>query len=101
MSLLTPHSSARRRAEEPPTGTPIDLLAPTTYEWHVGLSREGMFPHREAQCPCAKAACGLAIPRDDTPCPVHQGEETYYPQAHLGSECEFPRKGWRRRRSHG
>jgi hypothetical protein len=98
MSLLMPHS-ARGRAAEPPTVTPEDLLAPAP-EWHVGLSPEGMFPHREANCPCAKAACGLVIPRDDTACPVHQAEEIYFLQAHPSGDCEFPRKGWRRKRSH-
>jgi hypothetical protein len=59
-----------------------------------------MFPHHEARCPCAKAACGLAIPREDTPCPVHQGEAAYYLQTHRAVDCQFPRKGWRRKRSH-
>jgi hypothetical protein len=92
MSLLTPLLPARRRPEEP-TG-----VAATPQEWHVGLSHEGMFPHSEARCPCAKAACGLAIPRPEIFCPVHQGPREYR-QLHVASDCAFPRKGWFRRQS--
>jgi hypothetical protein len=89
MSLLTPLIQNRRRAEEPPAGsTPA-----VPQEWHVGLSRKGMFPHDEASCPCAKAACGLVILRPDVFCQVHQSARAFQ-QLHLASECEFPRKNW-------
>jgi hypothetical protein len=99
MSLLMPQHPSRRGASQSSTGTAEDLLAPAL-EWHVGLSHEGMFPHHEAACPCAKAACGLAIPRPEIPCPVHQSEQAFYLQAHAAEDCGFPRRGWRRKRSH-
>lgn len=88
MSLLTPLLQPRRRADEPPSDTPAK-----PQEWHVGLSPKGMFPHDEASCPCAKAPCGLVIPRPELFCPVHQGARQYQ-QMHLASECGFPRHNW-------
>jgi hypothetical protein len=88
MSLLTPLLPSRRRTIEPPADVPA---APQV--WHVGLSRDGMFPHHEASCPCVKAPCGLAIPRPDVFCTVHQGQVEYR-QLHVASECAFPRKHW-------
>jgi hypothetical protein len=87
MSLLTPLLQSRRRPTPPPAGPVLTL----PQEWHVGLSRKGMFPHDEASCPCAKAACGLVVPRPDVPCPVHQGPRAFQ-QLHLASECAFPRQ---------
>lgn len=88
MSILTPLLLTRRRTETPSA----DGLA-QALEWHVGLSRKGMFPHHEASCPCAKAPCGLVIPRPDVLCPVHQAA-TEYLQLHVASECGFPRQRW-------
>jgi hypothetical protein len=94
MSLLTPLLPVRHRSDGPP---PVDGPA-TAVEWHVGLSHEGMFPHHEASCPCAKAACGLAVPRPDVFCDVHQGQQAYR-QLHVSSDCAFPSKSWFRRPS--
>jgi len=95
MSLLTPLLPTRRRTERAATsGISANATKPVIPpEWHVGLSRKGMFPHHEASCPCAKAACGLAIPRPDVLCPVHQGPATYL-QLHAASECGYPRRAW-------
>jgi hypothetical protein len=89
MSLLTPLLPNKRRTEQPA----VSGIPAKPQEWHVGLSQKGMFPHREASCPCAKAACGLAIPRPDVICPVHQGPHAYL-QLHRASECGFPRETW-------
>ncbi len=89
MSILTPLIPARHRNEEPPAS---DAPAPPQ-EWHVGLSRKGMFPHHEANCACAKAACGLVIPRPEVFCAVHQGTQEFL-QLHVASECGFPRTNW-------
>jgi hypothetical protein len=89
MSLLTPLLPNRRRTETPASG----VIPAEPQEWHVGLSHKGMFPHHEASCPCAKAACGLAIPRPDVLCPVHQGPRAYL-QLHKTSDCGFPRETW-------
>jgi hypothetical protein len=93
MSLLTPLLPARHRNDQRPAD-----VAETPQEWHVGLSHEGMFPHFEARCPCAKAPCGLAIPRPDAFCPMHQSGQEYR-QLHVASDCAFPRTGWFRRPS--
>jgi hypothetical protein len=89
MALLTPLLQTRRRSAPPPAGP---VPAPPQ-EWHVGLSRKGMFPHDEASCPCPKAACGLVIPQPEVFCPVHQGPRPYQ-QLHPASECGFPRHNW-------
>lgn len=95
MSLPAPLRPLRRRAPEPaPAQT-------RPQEWHVGLSMQGMFPHHEASCPCAKAPCGLAIPRADTFCQVHQTQVLAFRQLHTESECRYPRRGWFRRRRAG
>jgi hypothetical protein len=88
MSLLTPLLPSRRRSGQPPDDTSV-----ASQEWHVGLSHEGMFPHHEASCPCAKAPCGLAIPRPDVLCNVHQGNPQYR-QLHIASACAYPRRRW-------
>ncbi len=90
MSLLAPLRTQRRRPQ-PRTPTP------QPQEWHVGLSMKGMFPYQEASCPCAKAPCGLAIPRADTFCATHQREAAAFRQLHAASDCQFPRRGWFRR----
>lgn len=112
MSLTIPYP-ARRRAQTQkqsanlPTHEPA--LAghghgsagprPTDQIWHVGLSRPGMFPFREASCPCPKAACGLVVPDPSIPCDLHT-EQAHYLQVHAADECDFPRTGWRRKRRH-
>ena len=96
MSLLTPLLPTRRRRPAPPPGTSGPAPA-VPQEWHVGLSRKGMFPHDEASCPCEKAACGLVVPRPEVFCPVHQGPRAYQ-QLHLASDCAFPRHTWLPRR---
>jgi hypothetical protein len=88
MSILTPLIPARHRGEQPPPSAPA-----TPPEWHVGLSHKGMFPHHEANCACAKAACGLVIPRPEVFCAVHQGKPEFL-QMHASSDCEFPRTNW-------
>jgi hypothetical protein len=94
MSLLTPLLPGRRRTVEPPAEVPATLqVVQVVQVWHVGLSREGMFPHHEASCPCAKAPCGLAVPGADVFCTVHQGNVEYR-QLHVASDCAFPRKHW-------
>jgi len=92
MSVLTPLHVTRRRRSEPPNGS----VAAAAQERHVGLSRTGMFPQYEVGCPCAKAPCGLAIPRPDVPCSTHQGQVTYL-QTHTASDCA-PHKWFRRPR---
>jgi hypothetical protein len=91
MSILTPLIPARHRGEEPPTSTPSAPVIPP--EWHVGLSPKGMFPHHEANCACAKAACGLVIPRPEVFCAVHQGAHEFV-QMHVASDCGYPRTNW-------
>ena len=95
MSVLTPLRARRRRAATPPDGIPV--VAPP--EWHVGRSHPGMFPADEVGCPCAKAPCGLAIPRADVLCPSHLGQVRYR-QAHPANECS-PRKWFQKRPSRG
>jgi hypothetical protein len=56
-----------------------------------------MFPQYEVGCPCAKAPCGLAIPRADIFCTTHQGAAKYL-QAHKASDCA-PQKWFRRQRN--
>ncbi len=101
MSLLTPLLPGRRRTVEPPAAEfpdppqvlQVEEMLQVLQVWHVGLSREGMFPHHEASCPCAKAPCGLAVPGVDVFCTVHQGDVEYR-QLHVASDCAFPRKHW-------
>jgi hypothetical protein len=92
MSVLTPLHVTRRRRSGPPNGS----VRAVAQEWHVGLSRAGMFPQFEVGCPCAKAPCGLAIPRADVFCSTHQGGAEYL-QAHAASDCA-PHKWFRRPR---
>jgi|tagenome__1003787_1003787.scaffolds.fasta_scaffold20947378_1 hypothetical protein len=92
MSLLAPLHVTRRRRSGPAGGTAV-----TAQEWHVGLSHVGMFPQHEVGCPCAKAPCGLAIPRPDVLCNTHQGRVEYL-QAHAASDCA-PHKWFRRFKS--
>jgi hypothetical protein len=92
MSVLTPLHVTRWRRAEPPNGSTRSL----PQAWHVGLSHAGMFPQFEVGCPCAKAPCGLAIPRPEVFCPTHQGPVEYL-QAHPASECA-PHKWFRRLR---
>jgi hypothetical protein len=94
MSVLTPLHVSRRRRNGPPKGKGPAHLVPQ--EWHVGLSHVGMFPQYEVGCPCAKAPCGLAIPRPGVLCRTHQGRVQYL-QAHRASECA-PHKWFRRLR---
>jgi hypothetical protein len=96
MSLLTPPRVPRRRNAEPPSGGTHPDPQPG---WHVGLSLPGMFPQHEVGCPCAKAPCGLAIPRSDAPCSTHPGRDGYQ-QAHAPNDCS-PRKWFRRPESAG
>jgi hypothetical protein len=91
MSLLTPLLQSHRRSEL--ADAPAVEVSTALQVWHVGLSREGMFPHQEASCPCAKAPCGLAIPRPEVFCKLHQGPVEYR-QLHVASECAFPRRHW-------
>jgi hypothetical protein len=93
MSVLTPLHVTRRRRSEPPKGP----VSTAPQEWHVGLSHAGMFPQYEVGCPCAKAPCGLAIPRADVLCSTHQGRAEYL-QAHAASDCA-PHKWFRRPRA--
>jgi hypothetical protein len=66
------------------------LIAPRpsagSAEWHVALAATGP---GEERCPCAKGPCGLAIPRADVLCPVHQGR-VEYGQAHSAHDCVRP-----------
>jgi len=111
MSLAIPYP-ARRRAksknQSPGLPTQQPTLtghgpggsagpAPTEQIWHVGLSRPGMFPFREASCPCPKAACGLVVPDPGVPCELHT-EQARFLQVHAADDCGFPRSGWRRKR---
>ena len=90
MSVLTPlHGSRRRKA-----GAPAGTARSTPPEWHVGLSHPGMFPQFEVGCPCAKAPCGLAIPRAEVFCRTHQGAAEFR-QAHSAADCA-PHKWFRR-----
>jgi hypothetical protein len=92
MSVLTPlHVTRRRRA-----GAASDTTETASPEWHVGLSHVGMFPQFEVGCPCAKAPCGLAIPRPDVLCGTHQGAPEFR-QAHSAADCA-PHKWFRRLR---
>ena len=93
MSVLTPLHVTRWRRSGPPTSG----RHAAAHEWHVGLSHAGMFPQFEVGCPCAKAPCGLAIPRADVFCSTHQGRAEYL-QAHSAAECA-PHKWFRRVRS--
>jgi hypothetical protein len=58
-------------------------------EWHVGLTVDGALGPQEQDCPCAKGNCGLAIPRAEVFCPVHQGR-VEYGQAHSARDCRPP-----------
>jgi len=106
MSLAIPYPARRRaRTKQPTPGLPISppgdgtrVLAPEQ-TWHVGLSLPGMFPFREASCPCAKAACGLVVPDPGGECPLHT-ETARFLQVHSAADCDFPRTGWRRKRRH-
>ena len=118
MSLAMPYP-ARRRAKSkqqsaPPSGVPVATPAgghasdhgtmppgvlPVDQVWHVGLSLPGMFPFREASCPCAKAACGLVVPDPAVECLVHTDGARFL-QVHSAADCGFPRTGWRRKRRH-
>ena len=93
MSVLTPLHVTRRRRSEPPKHS----VSTGIQEWHVGLSHVGMFPQHEVGCPCAKAPCGLAIPRADVFCSTHQGRVEYL-QAHSAADCA-PHKWFRRLRA--
>lgn len=93
MSLLTPLHVTRRRK----SGLPEGSVRAAPQEWHVGLSYAGMFPQFEVGCPCAKAPCGLAIPRADVFCNTHQGRAEYL-QAHSAADCA-PHKWFRRAKS--
>jgi hypothetical protein len=95
MSVLTPLRTMRQRTATPPNGIRTSTLA----EWHVGLSHPGMFPEHEVGCPCAKAPCGLAIPRAGVLCGTHQGQVEYR-QIHRADECT-PRKWFQKARRSG
>ncbi len=89
--------------EQPQAGRhsagPADDLAHLSGQYHVGLSREGNFPHHESNCPCPKGACGLAAPRADVPCEQHHKGAGVL-QFHTADQCK-PRIKWiARRRSH-
>jgi hypothetical protein len=110
MSLAMPYP-ARRRAKAQqqsspassstglPVQTPPGGALAADQVWHVGLSMPGMFPFREASCPCAKAACGLVIPDPDVECRVHTSSARFL-QVHSAADCDVPRTGWRRKRRH-
>ncbi|GAA3610758.1 hypothetical protein GCM10022223_28570 [Kineosporia mesophila] len=109
MSLAMPYPARRRATTQNQTTTITvpaehDISPPGTppavsveQVWHVGLSRPGMFPFREASCPCAKAACGLVVPDPEVDCPLHTDGAPFL-QVHSAVDCDFPRTGWRRRR---
>jgi hypothetical protein len=58
-------------------------------EWHVGVALAGALTPEEAGCRCPKGQCGLAVPRADVFCRVHQGEVQYV-QAHSAHDCRRP-----------
>ncbi|GAB3267306.1 hypothetical protein [Kineosporia babensis] len=117
MSLAMPYP-ARRRAkakQQQSPGLPVETPAAVDHGaaspgspavlsadqvWHVGLSLPGMFPFREASCPCAKAACGLVVPDPEVECRLHT-QSARFLQVHSAGECDFPRTGWRRKRRPG
>ena len=68
-------------------GRPGRLTVP--HEWHVGVSPLGSSTRQETDCPCPKGHCGLAVPRADVFCRVHQGEVEYR-QAHSARDCHRP-----------
>ncbi len=111
MSLAMPYPARRRAKSKQQTAESPALhdhgpdhggAGPTTTRsteqvWHVGLSLPGMFPFREASCPCAKAACGLVVPNPDVECRLHTDNARFL-QVHSAADCDFPRTGWRRKR---
>ncbi len=116
MSLAMPYP-ARRRAKAKQQSPSLPAATPASSElsdhgptspgvlaadqiWHVGLSMPGMFPFREASCPCAKAACGLVVPDSAGECRLHT-ETARFLQVHSAADCGFPRTGWRRKRRPG
>ena len=107
MSLAMPYPARRRakgKQQSPgsasvPVETPPSGALPTDQVWHVGLSLPGMFPSREASCPCAKAACGLVVPDPMVECSLHAPVARFL-QVHSAVDCDFPRTGWRRKRRH-
>lgn len=114
MSLAMPYPARRRaKAKQQSPALPVDTPAPSDHSghgehplaltadqtWHVGLSLPGMFPFREASCPCAKAACGLVVPDPSVECRLHT-ENARFLQVHSAADCDFPRTGWRRKRRH-
>jgi hypothetical protein len=84
----TERPSSRRRSrwlggrrDRPAGGPPA--------EWHVGVSLAGGLTPEEAGCCCPKGQCGLAVPRADVFCRVHQGPVEYR-QAHSALDCHRP-----------
>ncbi|GAB6898126.1 hypothetical protein [Kineosporia succinea] len=84
------------RQDAAPPGE-VPLTDRTEQVWHVGLSLPGMFPFREASCPCPKTACGLVVPDPEVECRLHTDGARFL-QVHSAADCDFPRTGWRRRR---
>lgn len=66
-------------------------------DWHVSRHLPGAFPATEQGCPCPKAACGLAAPTRDTPCPQHHGTAPLW-QLHHKKDCAAYQRAARRRR---
>jgi hypothetical protein len=101
MSLAMPYPARRRAKARSSTAvgveTPPEGVLAADQAWHVGLSMPGMFPFREASCPCAKAACGLVVPDPAVECRLHTDNARFL-QAHSAADCDFPRTGWRRKR---
>jgi hypothetical protein len=77
-----------------------DLSICNDEQWHVAVTRPGMFPFPEARCPCDKSACGLVIPSSEVACEIHHVHAALH-QAHSSEDCPSNRRrglfGQRRR----
>ena len=73
------------------TDTPAADVEALAGQWHIGRLWPGMFPLMEANCPCPKSPCGLAVPVVDIYCDEHHGQQPIR-QAHPADACAFHKR---------